>query len=89
MDPIHLDSSVSVINLSQTENRTRERESGQGNISPLAGRDPFTSSHRQHRPQSTIDARLHELESENRRLHRLVAELLIKNQQLRRANNTA
>jgi hypothetical protein len=35
-------------------------------------------------PASSIHYRLAELEVENSRLHRLVAELLIKNQQLRK-----
>ncbi len=35
-------------------------------------------------PSSSIHYRLAELEVENSRLHRLVAELLIKNQQLRK-----
>jgi hypothetical protein len=39
----------------------------------------------QHRPPVTNNGdRLAELETENARLHRLVAELLIKNQQLRK-----
>ena len=38
-----------------------------------------------HRPSAaSVDDRLAELEIENSRLHRLVAELLIKNQQLRK-----
>ena len=40
--------------------------------------------HRQH--AAGYDDRLAELEMENSRLHRLVAELLIKNQQLRKAD---
>jgi len=36
------------------------------------------------RPPAASDDRLAELEIENSRLHRLVAELLIKNQQLRK-----
>jgi hypothetical protein len=36
--------------------------------------------------QSGDHERLAELESENARLHRLVAELLLKNQQLRKSN---
>jgi hypothetical protein len=38
------------------------------------------------RQVSSEDSRLIELEIENSRLHRLVAELLIKNQQLRKAD---
>jgi hypothetical protein len=37
-----------------------------------------------HRPTASHNDRLAELEVENSRLHRLVAELLIKNQQLRK-----
>jgi hypothetical protein len=41
-----------------------------------------------HRPSdASIDERLAELEIENSRLHRLVAELLIKNQQLRKPDS--
>jgi hypothetical protein len=54
--------------------------------SPLGSRDPFTSSHRHRTPPPAAEARLAELESENRRLHALVAELLLKNQQLRRSD---
>ena len=50
------------------------------NLAHITGRDPFSSSH-----DSLIDARIIELETENLRLQRLVAELLIKNQQLRKA----
>jgi hypothetical protein len=48
-------------------------------------RDPFASPH--HR-QSTMseDPRIAELEFENARLQRLVAELLIRNQQLRKTD---
>ncbi|HEX7158169.1 MAG TPA: hypothetical protein VF214_04105 [Edaphobacter sp.] len=56
-------------------------------VAPLAGRDPFTSSHR-HPECRSLKARLAELESENLRLHRLVGELLIKNQQLRQTNDS-
>jgi hypothetical protein len=48
-------------------------------------KDPSSSVH--YRPTATSDNdRLAELEIENSRLHRLVAELLIKNQQLRKAD---
>jgi hypothetical protein len=57
--------------------------------SPLAGRDPFISSHRRNTECRSLKTRLVELESENMRLHRLVAELLIKNQQLRRAGESS
>jgi hypothetical protein len=50
---------------------TREGESGgYRNLSPVAG----------------FDGRVAELEIENSRLHRLVAELLIKNEQLRKTD---
>jgi hypothetical protein len=65
----------------------REKQTSQSPYSPLAGRNPFTSSHG--RPVSTaMESRISELESENQRLQRLVAELLIKNQQLRRSPTT-
>lgn len=54
------------------------------NIAHIPGRDPFSSSHR-YAPDSATDARIVELETENLRLQRLVAELLIKNQQLRKS----
>ncbi|MBB5317907.1 hypothetical protein [Tunturibacter empetritectus] len=38
------------------------------------------------RPSADFNDRVGELEMENARLHRLVAELLIKNQQLRRSD---
>jgi hypothetical protein len=48
-------------------------------------KDPSSSVH--YRPTAaTHNDRLAELEIENSRLHRLVAELLIKNQQLRKAD---
>jgi len=52
-------------------------------IPHITGRDPFVSSHRQASNAITA-ARITELEVENLRLQRLVAELLIKNQQLRK-----
>ncbi len=52
-------------------------------ISHITGRDPFSSSHR-HASNAMTAARIAELEVENMRLQRLVAELLIKNQQLRK-----
>ena len=53
-------------------------------IAHITGRDPFSSSHR-HAPNAlSAAARITELEVENLRLQRLVAELLIKNQQLRK-----
>ena len=51
-----------------------ERELGQSNLSPPHG----------HASPSSSDFRIMELEIENLRLQRLVAELLLKNQQLRR-----
>ena len=44
---------------------------------------PSSSVHHR-QPAASYDDRLAELEIENSRLHRLVAELLIKNQQLRK-----
>lgn len=52
-----------------------ERELGQSSLSPPYG----------HASPSSPDFRVMELEIENLRLQRLVAELLLKNQQLRRA----
>ncbi|WP_348269078.1 hypothetical protein P8936_07870 [Edaphobacter paludis] len=52
-----------------------ERELGQSNPSPPNG----------HASPSSSDFRIIELEIENLRLQRLIAELLFKNQQLRRA----
>jgi len=49
----------------------------------VSGRDPFASSHRQASNAMTV-ARITELEVENLRLQRLVAELLIKNRHLRK-----
>jgi len=54
-----------------------------GHLGHITGRDPFSSSHRP-TPRSVADDRIIELETENLRLQRLVAELLIKNQQLRK-----
>jgi hypothetical protein len=48
-------------------------------------RDPFSSPHRS--ADTLTDFRIAELEIENLRLQRLVAELLIKNQQLRRSGS--
>ena len=52
-------------------------------VPQITGRDPFVSSHSQ-APNAITAARIIELEIENLRLQRLVAELLIKNQQLRK-----
>ena len=54
-------------------------------IPPFTGRDPFVSPHRQ-APSAMTAARIAGLEFENLRLQRLVAELLIKNQQLRKCD---
>ncbi len=51
------------------------------NFEPGAYNSP---SSKHHGPTASHDDRLAELEVENSRLHRLVAELLIKNQQLRK-----
>lgn len=45
-----------------------------------------SSSSAPYRPSAGSNDRLAELEIENSRLHRLVAELLIKNQQLRKSD---
>ena len=49
----------------------------------ITGPDPFSSPHRSGR-ESAFASHIAELEIENLRLQRLVAELLIKNQQLRK-----
>ena len=59
-------------------------EPNQGSLGHITGRDPFSSSHRG-TTNSITDARILELETENLRLQRLVAELLIKNQKLRKS----
>jgi len=63
-------------------------QSTEAPAAPLQGRDPFTAPHRErlsaNLPSANLEDRLAELEHENRRLHTLIAELLIKNQQLRR-----
>ena len=50
------------------------------------GGSKHSSSIHSRPPDASFMDRLDELEMENDRLHRLVAELLIKNQQLRRAD---
>jgi len=50
----------------------------------ITGRDPFSSSHKAVQGGRRIEERIVELEVENLRLQRLVAELLMKNQQLRK-----
>jgi hypothetical protein len=55
---------------------------GQG--AHITGRDPFSSSHKTGFGGSKVEERIIELEVENLRLQRLVAELLMKNQQLRK-----
>ena len=47
--------------------------------------DPFLGAHRRAPLSGTDSTRIAELEKENQRLQLLVAELLIKNQQLRKA----
>jgi hypothetical protein len=88
MDQIYLDSNDALLDLSPPENLSQPGSSQQfaasGPLSPLAGKDPFTASHRRSFPGRNLEARLDELECENLRLHRLVAELLIKNEQLRK-----
>lgn len=86
MDQISIDSIDASVDLPKTESRRPQSSPEIVEGSPLVGRDPFTSSHRRRAPQSNVEARLSELEEENLRLHRLVAELLIKNQQLRRCH---
>jgi hypothetical protein len=60
----------------------RDSMSSSQNLDLPAHRDPFSSPHRRS-PVPSDDLHLAELERENARLQRLVAELLIKNQQLR------
>jgi hypothetical protein len=48
----------------------------------VTGGDPFSAT--QYQSAAIDSSRVTELELENSRLHRLVAELLIKNQQLRK-----
>jgi hypothetical protein len=60
-------------------NDTRE------DIAPGGYRGSSSSIHHR-QPVASYDDRLAELEIENSRLHRLVAELLIKNQQLRKSD---
>jgi len=50
----------------------------------ITGRDPFSSSHKTGFGGGKVEERIVELEVENLRLQRLVAELLMKNQQLRK-----
>ena len=58
----------------------------QKNAGHITGIDPFSSPHRK-ASRGRDDSRIAELEIENLRLQRLVAELLIKNQQLRKPEN--
>lgn len=63
---------------------TRANNTGE-NAEPGAYKDPSSSIH--YRPTAAnSNDRVAELELENSRLHRLVAELLIKNQQLRKSD---
>ena len=61
---------------------TRPASTGEG-AEPGGYREP-SSSMRYGQPTDNYKERLVELEIENSRLHRLVAELLLKNQQLRK-----
>ena len=56
----------------------------QGAGAHITGRDPFSSSHKTGFGGGKVEERIVELEVENLRLQRLVAELLMKNQQLRK-----
>jgi hypothetical protein len=58
----------------------------QKNAGHITGLDPFSSRHR-NASRVRDDSRIAELEIENLRLQRLVAELLLKNQQLRKFEN--
>ena len=62
---------------------SKQPEHHRGTVAHITGRDPFSSSHRGGK-DSVSASRIAELEIENLRLQRLVAELLIKNQQLRK-----
>ncbi len=94
MDQIHLDLIDVLPDRAAKTNETsppprshslHHEESAQS--SPLSGSDPFTASHRRKAPGRNLEDRLSELENENLRLQRLVAELLMKNQQLRRSDS--
>ncbi len=63
---------------------TRTTNTGE-DAEPGGYREP-SSSLRYGQPSANYSERLVELEIENSRLHRLVAELLLKNQQLRKAD---
>lgn len=84
MDLIYIDPTNTPADPPQTESHPPQPSSELTESSPLSGRDPFISSNRHRAPQSALESRLSELENENYRLHRLVAELLLKNQQLRK-----
>jgi hypothetical protein len=58
-------------------------EHHRGAMAHISERDPFSSSHRGSKDIGSA-SRIVELEIENLRLQRLVAELLLKNQQLRK-----
>jgi hypothetical protein len=65
-------------------NKFNANTTNTGGVEPDGHKVPSSSIH--YRPSGTSrNDRLAELEIENSRLHRLVAELLIKNQQLRKA----
>jgi hypothetical protein len=61
---------------------SKQPEHHRGAMAHITGRDPFSSAH--HSNKGSAASRIAELEIENLRLQRLVAELLIKNQQLRK-----
>ena len=66
-------------------NRYKEPPSVTRNDQEPSSQEVIQSMHRR-QPNGTDPARVEELERENARLQMLVAELLIKNQQLRRAD---
>lgn len=84
MDQIYVDSLAAPLGLLK-ESTSSEASTQHPEPSPFSGKDSFTSSHHRRVPPASIERRINELESENLRLQRLVAELLIKNQQLRKA----
>jgi hypothetical protein len=69
--------------IERTQATSKSPDHHRGAMAHITGRDPFSSSHRNSK-DSVSSFRIAELEIENLRLQRLVAELLIKNQQLRK-----
>jgi hypothetical protein len=67
-------------------NKTEGNHVSVGEATEPGGNADQYSSIRYQLPVADTDDRLTELETENSRLHRLVAELLIKNQQLRKTD---